>query len=60
VATVDNRVVDGAVNGVGRLVQRIAEAVRLTQSGAVRTYAAGVGVGVVALLIWFVLRGVVL
>ncbi len=60
VATVDNRVVDGAVNGVGRLVQRIAEAVRLTQSGAVRTYAAGVGVGVVALLIWFFLRGVVL
>ncbi len=60
VATVDSRVVDGAVNGVGKLVQNAAGVLRRTQSGAVRTYAAGVGVGVVALLIWFFLRGVVL
>jgi NADH-quinone oxidoreductase subunit L len=60
VATVDNRVVDGAVNGVATLVQRTAGTLRRTQTGAVRTYAAGVGVGVLALLIWFFLRGVVL
>lgn len=60
VATVDNRVVDGAVNGVATLVQRAAGSMRRTQTGAVRTYAAGVGVGVLALLIWFFLRGVVL
>ena len=60
VATVDNRVLDGAVNGVATLVQRAAGSMRRTQTGAVRTYAAGVGVGVLALLIWFFLRGVVL
>ena len=60
VATVDNRIVDGAVNGVATLVQRAAGSMRRTQTGAVRTYAAGVGVGVLALLIWFFLRGVVL
>ena len=60
VALADAKVVDGAVNGVAAVVQRSARALRVTQSGAVRTYAAGVGVGVVALLIWFFLRGVVL
>ena len=60
VATVDAKVVDGAVNGVAAAVQRSARTLRVTQSGAVRTYAAGVGIGVVALLVWFFLRGVVL
>ena len=59
VATIDATVVDGAVNGTGRLVRSLAGVTRRTQSGNVRNYAAGIGVGVALLLIWFViLRGV--
>ncbi|MFZ9482410.1 MAG: NADH-quinone oxidoreductase subunit L [Ilumatobacteraceae bacterium] len=55
----DSHVVDGAVNGAGALVKGAATGARKVQSGNVRTYAAGVGVGVVLLLVWFVLlRGV--
>jgi NADH-quinone oxidoreductase subunit L len=60
VAWADRKIVDGAVNGVGRLVQGAGGFLRRTQTGAVRTYAAAVGLGVVALLVWFFLRGVVL
>ena len=60
VAWTDRKIVDGAVNGVGRLVQGAGGFLRRTQTGAVRTYAAAVGLGVVALLVWFFLRGVVL
>jgi len=60
VAWVDRTIVDGAVNGVGRLVQGAGGALRKGQTGAVRNYAAAVGLGVVALLVWFLLRGVVL
>jgi len=42
------------------LVQGAGGFLRRTQTGAVRTYAAAVGLGVVALLVWFFLRGVVL
>ncbi len=52
----DQRVVDGAVNGTGRLVQRLAQEVRRFQNGLVRTYAAGIGVGAVLLLLWFFMR----
>jgi NADH-quinone oxidoreductase subunit L len=52
----DQRVVDGAVNGTGRLVQRLAQGVRRFQNGLVRTYAAGIGVGAVLLLLWFFMR----
>ena len=59
VAWTDAHVVDGAVNGAGALVKGAASGARKVQSGNVRTYAAGVGVGVVLLLVWFVLlRGV--
>ena len=60
VAWVDRTVVDGAVNGVGRAVQVAGGTLRRGQTGAVRNYAAFIGVAVVALLVWFFVRGVVL
>jgi NADH-quinone oxidoreductase subunit L len=54
VAWYDATVVDGAVNGVGRLVRGTAQRIRTVQSGNVRNYAAAIGVGVVMLLAWFV------
>ena len=57
-AWVDAKVVDGAVRGSGGVVATVGAWVRRAQSGLVRTYAAIVGVGVVALLVWFYLRGV--
>jgi NADH-quinone oxidoreductase subunit L len=60
VAWVDRNVVDGAVNGVGRLVRGSAAEARKAQSGYVRQYAAALGVGVVLLLAWFVIvRGII-
>ena len=56
----DRTIVDGAVNGVGKLVQGAGGYLRKGQTGAVRSYAAAVGLGVVALLVWFFVRGVVL
>jgi len=56
----DRRIVDGAVNGVGSVVNKTGGFIRLIQTGAVRTYAAGISVGVLALLIWFFIQGVVL
>ena len=55
----DAHVVDGAVNGVGRLVRDSAGVARKAQSGYVRQYASAIGVGVVLLLVWFVvIRGI--
>ncbi len=54
VAWYDATIVDGAVNGVGRLVRGTAQRIRTVQSGNVRNYAAFIGVGVVLLLAWFV------
>jgi NADH-quinone oxidoreductase subunit L len=59
VATYDAKVVDGAVNGTGTLVQAVGGVVRKVQTGNLRNYAAGLGVGVVLLLAWFVVvRGI--
>ena len=60
VAWADRTIVDGAVNGVARVIRSVGETLRKGQTGAVRNYAAAVGVGVVLLLSWFFLRGVVL
>jgi NADH-quinone oxidoreductase subunit L len=60
IAWFDASVVDGAVNGAGRGVQGIGGIVRKMQTGLVRGYAAVIGLGVVALLVWFFIRGVVL
>ncbi len=55
----DSHVVDGAVNGAGKLVQGVAGVIRKGQSGLVRTYAGLIGIGVVVVLAWFFLRGVI-
>jgi NADH-quinone oxidoreductase subunit L len=54
VAWYDANIIDGAVNGVGRLVRGTAQRIRTVQSGNVRNYAAAIGVGVVLILTWFV------
>ncbi len=55
VAWFDAKIVDGAVNGVGRLVSATSGHLRRAQTGNVRNYAGIVGIGVVLLLAWFVL-----
>jgi NADH-quinone oxidoreductase subunit L len=60
IAWFDAHIVDGAVNGVARLVRGSAGGLRKTHSGYVRQYAAALGVGVVLLLVWFVvIRGII-
>ena len=60
VAWADRMIVDGAVNGVGKVVSATGQIARRSQTGAVRAYAAAIGLAVVGLLVWFFLRGVVL
>jgi NADH-quinone oxidoreductase subunit L len=55
VAWFDKTIVDGAVNGAGRIVTAASGQIRKAQSGNVRNYAGVVGVGVVLLLAWFVI-----
>ena len=59
VAEFDSRVVDGAVNGVGRLVRAAGNRLRLVQTGLVRFYALLTAAGAVALLVWFLSRAAV-
>ena len=54
----DSRIVDGAVNGTATLVRNVAGQVRKSQNGFTRVYAALMAVGAVALLAWFLFRGV--
>jgi NADH-quinone oxidoreductase subunit L len=49
----DARVIDGAVNGVGRLVRDAALGLRKVQTGLVRSYVLGVVIGTVALFVYF-------
>jgi NADH-quinone oxidoreductase subunit L len=56
VADFDATVIDGAVNGVAGAVRGGGKGLRLFQTGYVRSYALGVGVGVVALLAYFLTR----
>jgi NADH-quinone oxidoreductase subunit L len=56
-AAFDANVVDGAVEGTARGIRALALRLRRLQSGYVRSYALGIGVGAVALLGWFVARG---
>ena len=58
VAAFDARIVDGAVNGVGTEVRNISGLLRRLQNGLIRSYAAIVGVAVVLMLAWFLVRGV--
>ena len=52
----DGAAIDGAVNGVGRLVRSGGGQLRRLQSGFVRAYAAMVALGAVALVGWFLVR----
>jgi NADH-quinone oxidoreductase subunit L len=55
--TADAKVVDGAVNGVGRVVTWAADRLRPIQTGMVRNYGVGILAGAVGLLIWFLAAG---
>jgi NADH-quinone oxidoreductase subunit L len=52
----DQGVIDGAVNGVARLVRDSAARLRRVQTGLVRNYALGVVLGAVALLVFLAVR----
>ncbi len=54
---VDTKVIDGAVNGIGRGVKGASERLRPLQNGLVRSYAAWILLGAVGLLIWLLARG---
>jgi NADH-quinone oxidoreductase subunit L len=55
----DQKIIDGAVNGVARGFGALGTQVRRLQTGLVRQYALGIGLGAVALVIWaFVRTGV--
>jgi len=53
----DTGLVDGIVNGVGVLVQRLSAALRPLQTGLVRNYALVLAAGVVGLVVWFLSSG---
>jgi NADH-quinone oxidoreductase subunit L len=52
----DQRVIDGAVNGIGRGFGRLADVGRRVQTGMVRTYALSFLLGVVVILLYVALR----
>ena len=52
----DVKVVDGAVNGAGYLVSGVSIVLRLLQNGSVKTYAASMFVGAVAVLAFYLWR----
>jgi NADH-quinone oxidoreductase subunit L len=58
IATFDSKVVDGAVNGSGIGVRSLSGVMRKLQSGFVRSYSLIIGIGVIAILVWFFVRGV--
>ncbi len=53
---VDNRVIDGVVNGSASLVQVLGSKVRRLQTGYVRNYALGLAAGAVVLMAWVLSR----
>jgi NADH-quinone oxidoreductase subunit L len=53
---VDAGLIDGAVNGVGQSVRAASGALRRTQTGSVRTYAASLFLGVVLIVGYYLLR----
>jgi len=53
---VDRKVIDGAVNGTGRVFKELGGGVRLAQTGRVRNYALAILLGAVLLLGWFATR----
>ncbi|MGD9145448.1 MAG: NADH-quinone oxidoreductase subunit L [Anaerolineae bacterium] len=55
---VETRGIDRAVNGLARLVRLTGEGVRRLQTGLVRNYALAMLIGVVAVVLYFVVRSV--
>jgi NADH-quinone oxidoreductase subunit L len=55
-AVFDNKVIDGAVNGVARLARGAGGGLRKIQTGFVRQYALGIVIGAVALLAYMLTR----
>ena len=53
---VDDTFVDGAVNGVARLIRSVGGELRRVQTGYIRNYALSFLLGVVVVVVWFVLR----
>jgi NADH-quinone oxidoreductase subunit L len=53
---IDQKVIDGAVNGVGNLSNGLGEWARRTETGAIPAYALSILFGVAALVIYFVMR----
>ena len=60
IAWIDANIVDGIVNGVGKLIRNVATSLRRAQSGFVRAYALLISLGAVVILTWFFLRGALL
>ncbi len=54
--TFDQGIIDGAVNGFGRLFRESGQGLRRVQSGLVRTYAVAIAFGAAALLLFVLLR----
>ena len=52
----DQNIIDGAVNGVGKITQRVSTRLRSTQTGLIRSYALGMVIGAVAIIAYFVSR----
>ena len=55
-AEFDRQIIDGAVNGLGRLSLRNGRLLGLLQTGQLRRYVLGMSVGAVAVLLYFVTR----
>jgi NADH-quinone oxidoreductase subunit L len=55
---IEVKVIDGAVNGVGRLTRAAGGSLRKVQTGYVRQYALGIVLGTVVLLAWMLSRAV--
>jgi len=55
--TADAKVVDGAVNGTGRLVQVFSTLLRPLQTGFARSYVLGIVAGTLGLVVWLLVRG---
>ena len=53
---VDQKIIDGTVDGIGGLVKRAAIGLRHVQDGLVRRYALGIAFGAAALLLYVVIR----
>jgi NADH-quinone oxidoreductase subunit L len=53
---IDDKVVDGLVNGIGLFIGQIGTALRLTQTSFVRNYALAMALGAIVVLAYFVTR----